>query len=265
MLLNLIGYFRVSGRTDGGIGDPHIAIAIGGGVIIVAGILTCLSADEIQRTSPPSRTNAFVESFRALKDMSRAIRRVGFVYFCIMFSMRAFQSVLTDFFGRDVFHGDPAVDEPYWTGVAFGKLVVAIAYSVVLVYLPFNSKFVRATGFANTIAIAATITALSYSAGFWSTDKAVLTAFFSLAGIQEGVSFCLPASMVALIAPPEHFGKYEGALAFFGVAGAELSDIVFQYGIGSAFKKRGVVLGSAGCATVLTIIASRFLIEPEMD
>jgi Na+/melibiose symporter-like transporter len=259
----LIGFLRLGQRT-GALSDQQLEIAVGAGLIIVSVVVTCLAADEIPRMTTPPKTNAFFESFAALKDMSRAIRRISIVYFFNWLAMGAFQTVLFDFFGRDVYGGTPG-DAAYDDGVSFGMMVAAISYGLTLLYLPFNSAFVRAVGFANTIAVSAAITAVAYSAGFWSTERAVVLAFFALSGLQVGVNFCLPTTMVALLAPPEHFGKYEGALAFFGVTGAEASDWIFYQGIGAAFGKRGIVIGSLVFAALAGIVASRFVIEPEMD
>jgi hypothetical protein len=113
--------------------------------------------------------------------------------------------------------------------------------------MPFNNAFAQAVGFANTIAVSgavAAVAAVAYSAGFWSTEQSVVLA------LSPSLD---STAMVTLLAQPEHFGKYEGALALA---------LAWHRGwVGEARARDRVINSRGGCCGFR--VAS--VIETEMD
>jgi hypothetical protein len=135
-------------------------------------------------------------------------------------AMGAFQTVLLHFFGREFCHASTFAS------------------------MPFNSVFARAVGFANTIAVSGAVAAVAYSAGFWSTEQSVVLA------LSPSLD---STAIVTVLAQPEHFGKYEGALA--------LALAWHRRRVGEARARDRIINSCGGCWAFR--VAS--VIETEMD
>jgi solute carrier family 45 protein 1/2/4 len=264
-VVNLIGGLRVAHHISDKLSDLELTIIVGTTIYAVAVITTCAVGRETQFTGEaPERTNALKASFVALRQMPAPIFRIAIVYFFTFWAYSAFQVVVNDFFGKDVYKGDPTVEHPYRDGVCFGMLTVALSFGIVMVYQPFNDRVVRKIGVANIYTVVEILGAVGFSSALWTTNRWVLLGFFSVTGLMFGISASVPYSVIGLSAPADKFGTYDGALSFFLVAGAQLAYIVFQLGIGSAFQPRGPIIGCSAVAAVAAAIASRFVIEPDI-
>jgi solute carrier family 45 protein 1/2/4 len=196
--------------------------------------------------------------------MPKPILRIAIVYFFTFFAYCAFQVVVTDFFGKDVYKGDPTVEHPYRDGVCFGMLTVALSFGLAMIYLPFNDAVVRKIGIANLFTIVELAGGTGLCAAWWTTNKWVLMGFFSLTGFMFGVALSVPFSVIGLSSPPEKFGTFDGAMSFFLVAALELAYVVWELGVGSVFEWRGAIISASALAAIGAAIASRFLIEPQI-
>jgi hypothetical protein len=141
---------------------------------------------------------------------------------------------------------------------------VAVSFAVAMVYLVFNDRVVRKIGVGNVFTAVEILGAVGFSAALWTTNRWVLFGFFAVTGLMFGVSASVPFSVVGLTATPDKFGTYDGALSFFLVAGGQLAYLVFELGIGSAFKPRGPIIGASAVAAIGAAIAARFVIEPQI-
>jgi solute carrier family 45 protein 1/2/4 len=264
-LVNLLGGLRVAHRIHPSLTDLELTIIVGAIIYGVSITVTCIVGKETQFTGDISlNRNPFVASFLAICEMPRPILRVAFVYFFNFWGYSAYQVVVTDFFGRDVYGGDPTIDYPYRDGVCFGMSTVALSFGIVMIYQPFNDHVVRKIGVANIFTIVELAGAVGFSAALWTQNKWILMGFFALTGMMFGIAVSVPYSVIGLTSPPEKFGTYDGAMSFFLVAGGQLAYLVFEMGIGSAFTRRGPIIGCSAVAAVAAAIASRFVIEPEI-
>jgi solute carrier family 45 protein 1/2/4 len=264
-IVNLLGGLRVARHISHKLSDLDLTIIVGTTLYAIAVITTCVAGKETPLTGKiTDGTNALKESFLALKHMPKPIFRVAIVYFFNFWAYSAFQVVVNDFFGRDVYKGDPTVEHPYRDGVCFGMLTVALSFGIVMIYQPFNDCVVRRIGVGNIYTIVEILGAVGFSSAMWTTNRWVLLGFFSVTGLMFGISASVPYSVIGLSAPAEHFGTYDGAMSFFLVAGAQLAYLVFELGIGSAFCPRGPIIGFSSLAAIAAAVASRFVIEPEI-
>jgi solute carrier family 45 protein 1/2/4 len=264
MLVNLLGGLRVAHYLHKNLTDLELTIIVGMTIYVLSIIATCVAGRETQFLGHVPTGNPLKESFLALRQMPKPVFRIAIVYFFTFFAYCAFQVVVTDFFGKDVYLGDPTIEHPYRDGVCFGMLTVALSFGLTMIYLPFNDAVLKRIGIANLFTIVELAGAIGFCAAWWTTNKWVLMGFFSITGFMFGVALSVPFSVIGLSSPPEKFGTFDGAMSFYLVAGLELAYVVWELGVGAMFKQRGPIIGASALAAIGAAIASRFLIEPQI-
>ena len=254
---NLSGGLRISQYTHGVFTDEQIVI-ITGLVLIVIGIAsTVLSGKEEQLTEVPARETPIKEIWHATINMPRPIFRVAVVYFFAWAAYYPFQVLATDFFARDIFHGNAQThDKPYVDGVSFGMLVLSISSAVSIIYSAFQPKIVEYINMKYVYLVSQILVTIILLLVFFITNKYALMVLLIPLAINLSVSNSIPFTIVATCVPQEQMAVYMGVLNFFAVLGQQLAQLIIITGIGYVSPKVGYVIGSSCVFSLIGCIFS---------
>ena len=264
-IANLSGGIKLSKYMNGIFTDEQLVIIFGLVLIVIGVLSTCLCGREEPLTEVPAREPPIQEIFHATISMPKPILRIAWVYFFSFAAYYPFQTLVTDYFAKDIFHGDPkSHDSQYVDGVSFGMLVLSVSSLVSVCYSVFQPKIVEHLNIKYLYFISLLAVTIVLISVFFVTNKIALMIIFIPLAINLSVSNSIPFTVVATCVPQEQMAVYMGVLNFFAVLGQQLSQIIVCTLIGQFAPKVGYVIGSGFIFSIIGCIFC-FKIESPMN
>jgi solute carrier family 45 protein 1/2/4 len=248
--------------------DPTRWVLIVGMILIVVSIsASCIAGEETQwvRTADQELQigNPFAETFSAFKKLPKSVWIVGFVFGAAIMSYNPYQVVGGDYFGLDIFKGDPINDVPlYNEGVGFGMLVTCVSCVVAGVVSMFQDWLTRLFGVRMVLIASSACSIVAFAPVLMTHNRWVLFGFFCIGTINFLVAITACYALAGLLVPPEDTGVTIGALDIFIELGGELALVIFQLGIGSIWPQRAPTIFCASVTALIGLIISCFVIVP---
>ena len=242
---NLSGGIKLSKYMNGLFTDEQLVIIFGLLLIIIGVLSTCLCGKEEPLTEAPAREPPVKEIFHATINMPKPIFRIAWVYFFSFAAYYPFQTLVTDYFAKDIFHGNAQLhDRQYVDGVSYGMLVLSVSSLVSVAYSVFQPKIIDHLDIKYLYFISQFAVTIILILVFFIRNKYALMVIFIPLAINLSVANSIPFTIVATCVPQEQMAVYMGVLNFFAVLGQQMAQLIVCTLIGHFATKVGYVIGS---------------------
>eukprot|EP00761_Pharyngomonas_kirbyi_P013144 gb/GECH01013171.1/.p1 GENE.gb/GECH01013171.1/~~gb/GECH01013171.1/.p1 ORF type:complete len:548 (+),score=115.84 gb/GECH01013171.1/:1-1644(+) len=212
----------------------RIAFSISIAFLIITTAITVFAAKEHPHKPDPASSdgNMFMSLVKAVFKMPTVMIRICTVQFFSWLGWFAFLIYITDWVGKDVYHGNPDLHssqhKEYLHGVQFGNFGLAAYALVSMVFSPVVPRTVKWAGPRIIWAVGQVVLALCLSSTFFIKGRWLAFAVIGIFGIPWSITMTVPFALTGVVSPEKDRGLYMGVLNIFVV----LPQLVLS-GIGS--------------------------------
>jgi hypothetical protein len=228
-------------------------VVVGLSLIVVSLAITTIVAREEPLKERPARSNPFTNIYYGFKNMSFSIFKVDVAYALAQLAAYQVGFQLTDFMGREIFHGDNAIDAPqdmidkYQEGVSWAMMCNVVNYGVQFTYSFIHTRVCDLLGMKWVLTLWLALLGVVYMLFFWVSNKIAFLLMFVPVGLASVAYLSIPQAMVALQVPKEELGLHIGAQACFSTLGQQFSNFVIGMGGGAIWPNRPRLLIAVSC------------------
>jgi solute carrier family 45 protein 1/2/4 len=237
IFLNLAGGLALYKYTS--LPQESFIVVVGLSMIVVSLTITVIVAREEQLKEKPLRRNPFKNIYLGIRHMSKGVFKVDMAFTLTQIAAYQIGFQFTDFMGRDIFHGDNAIDAPqdlinkYQQGVSWAMMCNVVNYGVQFAYSFVHTRLCNAMGMKWVFVMWLALLGIVYMLFFWVSNKIAFLFIFIPIGLASVAYLSIPQAMVALQVSKEELGLQIGAMSCFSTIGQQFSNFVVGMG-GSA-------------------------------
>lgn len=271
IIVNVLGAINI-GNLVPGFNNEQCVFIIGTVTVSFAVIITVIFGKEVRYTGPKTKTGLWTEIYRSFRYAPKEVNRVALCFGLAWCGFFEFLVELTDFFGKQVFGGDPldpsdpTLKPKYVNGVNFGMGVIAATYTVSLIYGFLQPYIISKIGARVCFALSQFIEVAALIAFNFLIDvkyKWALFAIFALLGVSFMSFNSIPFAIVAMSVSEQDMGKYMAVVNSFGCVGQQTANFVIGSGLVQLFSgKRNLQIAAGGFFALLSGILTVRMIVP---
>jgi hypothetical protein len=257
---NLVGglaLYRYTGMSQ----EPFVLV-VGLCLIVAALAVTVVVTREEPLRQRPQRMNPFASVLQTLRRLPAPIVRVLVPYVLSQIASYQIGFQMTDFLGREVFHGDNAIDaspemaEKYQQGVSWAMMCNVVNYGVQFTYSFVHTKVCSFFGLKWVYMVLMFAVAVVYLLFFWVSNKIGFLIMFVPIGLASVAYLSIPQAIISLSVPTEKLRVHHGLMSCFSVIGQQFSNFVIGMGGGAIWPDSPRILIAISCVFAFLSAAS---------
>lgn len=253
-------------------GSNFIALFSIGLIFVVLGVTpTLIFAEEKALTDDHKPKVKFLVFFKkilvAMRTMPRPLLRVCVLYFFCWCAFQPFQLYITDFFGRDVYGGDPNASKgshsrkEYEEGVRMGSLALMTMSGISLLFSPVQTPSLKAFGIRPNWFVSESIAAICFILPLFLQTPAEAFIYTSFVGVNFVTFNSIPFALLRACVSPEESGVFMGVMNVYAVVGMLISSFLAGSLFMPVFNTTAAAIATGGFFAVIAA-AMVFLIRP---
>ncbi|EAX90826.1 Major Facilitator Superfamily protein [Trichomonas vaginalis G3] len=272
IIVNLVGAFDI-GNYIPHFNNEQFVFMVGMSLVFIAVLITIIFAPEVRYSGPKTEKGLWTEIYKSFRYAPKLVTRAAVCFGLAWCGFFEFLVEVTDFFGREVFHGNPnssCLDDKnnYTKGVNFGMGCIAATYAISLMYGFVQPYLISKLGARTCFAASQFIEVASLIIFNFISNKYALFCLFAMLGVSFMAFNSIPFAIVAMAVPEQDMGKFMAVVNSCGCVGQQTANIVIGSGIMSLLKSinfakpYNIQIASGGFFALLSGILTVRMIVP---